>query len=152
MKMSVNLIKQMGVFSALIGAIVGVITLIPFIGNIVFTVFYLSLSAILIIYLKKINILDDISIKDGGILGAIIGATSTAAFMCVFCPISMLVQFIFGNGWIGQIIVACFSSFLSFVCLIFMALFFIMLASLMNGFAGATTIYIYEILKKLKEE
>lgn len=151
MKMNITLLRQLSIFSALIGAIVAVITLIPLIGNIVFTVFYIALASILIIYLKKIDIIGDITIKEGGISGAVIGATSTTSFLCVYMPLAMLIQFIFGNGWIGQIIIACFSSFLSFLCLIFMIIFVVMLAALMNGFAGAATVYVYEVLKNLKE-
>ncbi len=152
MKMNITLIKQMGIFSALIGAFVGIVTLIPLIGNIVYTIFYIALSAILIVYLKKIDILGDITMKEGGILGAVIGVVSNIAFLCVYLPIITIIQLLFGNGWIGQMIVACFSSFLSFLCLIFMIIFVVLLSALMNGFAGAAIVYIYELLAKLKNE
>ena len=152
MKININLIRQMSIFSALIGAIVGVIALIPIIGNLIFTLFYIALSAILIVYLKRNNILGELTIKEGGILGAIIGTTATTAFLIIHIPLASLIQFIFNNGWIGQIIIACFSSFLAFFCLIFMLVFVIMLAALMNGFSGAATVYVYDVISKLKQD
>ena len=87
MKININLIRQMSIFSALIGAIVGVIALIPIIGNLIFTLFYIALSAILIVYLKRNNILGELTIKEGGILGAIIGTTATTAFLIIHIPL-----------------------------------------------------------------
>lgn len=152
MKMNISFIKQMSLFCALIGAVVGIIALIPYVGGVVFITFYTLLAAIIIIYLKKINILDELTIKEGAILGAIIGTGGTAGFLCVYCPLIMLSHMIFGNDWIGPMLISCFSSFLSLFCLIFMLIFVIMLSALMNSFSGAVTIYLFEVLKKLNDE
>lgn len=151
MKINTLLLKQIAIFSALIGFIVGVITLIPVIGNFVFTFFYIALSAAVIIYLKKANILGEISIKDGAIIGTVIGLASFVAFCCVFLPLATIIQLIFNSGWIGQIIVACFSNISTFMVLIFLLIFVALLGAMMNAFTGAATIYVYEILSGIKE-
>ena len=122
MKMNILLVKQISIFSILIGLGIGLITLIPVIGNIVFTFSYIALAAGIIVYLRRNNVLGDISIQEGAILGAVIGASSFLGFTCVFLPIATIIQLIFSKGWIGQIIVACFSNVSTFMVLIFLLL------------------------------
>lgn len=152
MKMNILLLKQVSIFSVLIGLVIGLITLIPVIGNIVFTFSYIALAAGIIVYLKKNNVLPDISIKEGAILGAVIGVASFVGFICVFLPIATIIQLIFNSGWIGQIIVACFSNVSTFMVLIFLLLFVAMLGAMMNAVAGAATVYVYEVLSGLKQQ
>ena len=51
--MNILLLKQAALFSALIGGIIGIVTLIPYIGNITFLALILFLSAIIIVYFKN---------------------------------------------------------------------------------------------------
>ncbi|MCM1265148.1 MAG: hypothetical protein NC200_03025 [Candidatus Gastranaerophilales bacterium] len=149
--MNILLLKQIGLFSVLIGLIIGAITPIPIIGPFVFTMYFLALSAGIIIYLKKNNILGDITVKEGGIIGAVIGFTSFIALACVFIPISALCGFIF-HDFLGRFIADCFTGGLTFVLLIFLLFLFALLCALMNGFTGAVTAYVYEVLAELQKE
>lgn len=149
--MNLLLLKQIGLFSVLIGLIIGIITPIPIIGPFVFTIYFLALSAGIIIYLKKNNILGEISVKEGGIIGAVIGFTSFIALACVFIPISALCGFIF-HDFLGKFIADCFTGGLTFVLLVFLLLLFALLCALMNGFTGAVTAYVYEVLAELQNE
>ena len=149
--MNLLLIKQIGLFSVLIGLIVGIITAIPVIGPIVFTLYFMALSAGIIIYLKKNNILGDITVKEGGILGAVIGFASFVAFSVVFVPLSTLCSFLF-NDWAGKVIVQCFTSPATFFVFLFLLFFVALLCALMNGFSGAATAYIYEVLASIKHD
>ncbi|MCD8378307.1 MAG: hypothetical protein LUB59_05920, partial [Candidatus Gastranaerophilales bacterium] len=147
----VLLLKQISVFSLLIGVIAGLVTPIPFIGTIVFTLYFIALSAGIIVYLKKNNILGDLTIKEGGIIGAVIGFSSFIAFSCVFVPLSVLISFLF-NSWAGAVIRTCFSSGATFVVLLFLMFFVAILCALMNCFSGAVTVYVYEVLAGLKRD
>lgn len=147
--MNLLLIKQIGLFSVLIGLIIGLVTIIPLLGPIVFTLYFMALSAGIIIYLKKNNILGDITVKEGGILGAVIGFASFIAFSIVFVPLSTLLA-IFVNNWAGKVIVQCFTSPATFFVFLFLIFFVALLCALMNGFSGAVTAYIYEVLSGLK--
>ena len=51
--MNILLLKQVALFSAMIGGVIGIITLIPFIGTLSFLTLILFLSAIIIVYLKR---------------------------------------------------------------------------------------------------
>lgn len=148
--MNILLLKQIGLFSVLIGIIVALLTLVPFIGQFVFTIYFIMLSAGIIIYLKRNNILGNITVKEGGIIGAVIGFASFIAFSCVFIPLSALIGLIV-SSWMGNIIAGCFQSVLTFMLLIFLLLFTALLCALMNGFSGAVTAYIYEVLAGMKQ-
>lgn len=152
MKLNILLIKQISLFSVMLGLGIGLITLIPVIGNIVFTFSYIALAAGVIVYLKKNNVLNDISIKEGAILGAVIGVASFIGFICVFLPIATIIQLIFNSGWIGQIIVACFSNVSTFMVLIFLLVFVALLGAMMNAVSGAATVYVYEVLSNLQKD
>ena len=92
--MNILLLKQVALFSALIGGAIGVITLIPFVGTLSFLTLILFLSAIIIVYLKKHDLIGIIDMKEGAILGAVIGFASFVAFFVVFTPLSILIGFI----------------------------------------------------------
>ena len=145
--MNLLLLKQIGLFSVLIGLGMGLVAHIPFIGIPLFVLYFLLLSAVIIVYLKKINVLGKITIKEGGVIGAVIGFFSLLAFILVFIPLSALRGFIF-HDFLGRFIVDCFTSSLSFVLLVFLVIFLALLCALMNGFSGAVTAYIYEVLEE----
>ena len=149
MNINILLLKQTALLSVFAGLITGLVTLIPLIGPVVFTFYFMALSAGIIVYLTKINILGTITVKEGGIIGAVVGFVSFLAFSCVFIPMSALISFIF-NSWVGSIIISCFTSIATFFVLLFLLFFVALLCALMNGFSGAVTVYVYEVLAGLK--
>lgn len=149
--MNILLLKQIGLFSVLIGLIIGVITPVPIIGSFIFTLYIIGLSACIIVYLKKNNILGAITVKEGGIIGAVIGFTSFIAVACVFIPISILCGFLF-HDFLGRFIADCFTGGLSFILLVFLVFLFALLCALMNGFTGAVTAYVYQVLAEIQQE
>ncbi len=64
--MNILLLKQVALFSALIGGVVGLITLIPYVGTVAFLTLILFLSAIVIVYLKKNDLIGIIDTHDCG--------------------------------------------------------------------------------------
>jgi len=151
MKVNLTLLRQIGFLSIIIGLIVGVISNIPFIGNFVFVLYFIGLSAGMIIYLKRINVLGNITVKEGGTIGAIIGATSFAGFCVAYLPIRIIIGFISDN-FISSIITSGFTNFPMFFTLVFLLLLMALLCALMNTFAGGVTAYIYELLEEYKKE
>jgi len=149
--MNILLLKQVALFSALIGAAIGVITLIPFIGTIAFLTLILFLSAIIIVYLKKHELIGIINLKEGAILGAVIGFASFIAFSVVFSPLSVLIGLIFKSYYIGHLVTMFITNFGGFFVMIVLFIFLGMISALMNAFTGLTTAYIFEVLSGLKK-
>ncbi|MGN1154375.1 MAG: hypothetical protein ACI4S3_10140 [Candidatus Gastranaerophilaceae bacterium] len=149
--MNILLLKQVALFSALIGAAIGIITLIPFIGTISFLVLILLLSAIIIVYLKKNDLIGIIDMREGAILGAVIGFSSFMAFAAVYTPISIIIGLIFRQYYIGHLFTIFLTNFGGFFIMLLLLLFVGLISALMNAFSGLTTAYIYEMLSGLKK-
>ena len=151
MKINALLLKQISIFSILIGLGVGLISVIPFIGNIVFVLYFLAIAGGIIVYLKKNNILGDITVKEGAVIGSIIGITSMLGFYCTFLPIFVIIA-LFTHNFLGSFILDGFTNPLAFFTIIFLLFLLALLCGLMNAFAGGVTAYVYELLANLQKE
>ena len=149
--MNLLLLKQLSILSLFAGAILGFITIIPYVSLISFLILILWLSAFILVYLKQNDFIGIISIREGCIFGAVIGFVSFIAFSIVYTPISMLL------GWLIPAYTQGFLRFFmtSFGSLVVMILLMILMAgisALFNGFTGLVTAYIYELITGEKKE
>ncbi len=149
--MNLLLLKQLSILSAFAGAILGFITVIPYLSFISFMILILCLSAFVLAYLKQNDLIGIISIREGCIFGAVIGFVSFIAFSVVYTPISMLL------GWLIPAYTQGFlrfflTSFGSFVVMILLIILMAGISALFNGFAGLVTAYVYELITGIKKE
>ena len=144
------LIKQTAILSAILGGILGVLTLIPFVKNFSFLLLIVCISAVVIIYMKKNDLIGIIDVREGAILGAIIGFVSFIAFSIVFIPLVAIVGLIFKGYYTYGITYMLRIS--GFFVLIMLVIFLGLLSALMNSFSGLVTAYMYEILSGIKKE
>ena len=152
MKLDIIMLRQIGILSVIIGLVIGALANLPFhIGSTIFILYFLALAAGVIIYLKRINVLGDITVKEGGIIGTIIGMTSFVGFCVSYMPMKIIVGVIKDN-FLSSIITSGFTNFLAFTTLIMFLIFMDLLCALMNAFAGGVTAYIYELLEEYKKD
>ena len=149
--MNLLLLKQLSILSAFAGAILGFITIIPYVSFISFMLLILCLSAFVLAYLKQNELIGIISVREGCIFGAVIGFVSFMAFAVVFTPISMLL------GWLIPSYTQGFmrfflGSFGSFIVMIFLIIFMGGISALFNAFSGLVTAYVYELITGVKKE
>lgn len=149
--MNLLLLKQLSILSAFAGAILGFITIIPYVSFISFMLLILCLSAFVLTYLKQNELIGIISVREGCIFGAVIGFVSFLAFAVVFTPISMLL------GWLIPSYTQGFmrfflGSFGSFIVMIFLIIFMGGISALFNAFSGLVTAYVYELITGVKKE
>ncbi len=149
--MNLLLLKQLSILSAFAGAILGFITVIPYLSFISFMILILCLSAFVLAYLKQNDLIGIISVREGCIFGAVIGFVSFIAFSVVYTPISMLL------GWLIPAYTQGFlrfflTSFGSFVVMILLIILMAGISALFNGFAGLVTAYVYELVTGIKKE
>ena len=149
--MNLLLLKQLSILSAFAGAILGFITIIPYVSFISFMLLILCLSAFVLAYLKQNELIGIISVREGCIFGAVIGFVSFLAFAVVFTPISMLL------GWLIPSYTQGFmrfflGSFGSFIVMIFLIIFLGGISALFNAFSGLVTAYVYELITGVKKE
>jgi len=148
--MNPQILKQTTILSAILGGILGVLTLIPFVRNFSFLLLILCISAVIIVYMKKNDLIGIIDVKEGAIMGAIIGFVSFIAFSIVFIPLVALVGLIFKGYYTYGITYMLRVS--GFFVLIMLVVFMGLLSALMNAFAGLVTAYVYEVLTGVKKE
>ena len=149
--MNLLLLKQLSILSAFAGAILGFITIIPYVSFISFMLLILCLSAFVLAYLKQNELIGIISVREGCIFGAVIGFVSFLAFAVVFTPISMLLAWLipsYTQGFMRFFL----GSFGSFIVMIFLIIFMGGISALFNAFSGLVTAYVYELITGVKKE
>ena len=143
------LLKQMGMLSSVLGLVLGVITIIPFICNFSFFALIVLAAPIILVYMKKLDMIGILDIRQGAMYGAIIGFISFVAFSVSFVPLATIIGFIYkGSYYLGVSLL--FRT--GFFVLIMMVFFVALLAALMNAFSGLVTIYVYNQLEQKPEE
>lgn len=83
------------IFSAIIGAIIGVIPLIPVLTGAAFTILMFFVAPFIILYFRKLQIIKTIEIEKWLIIGAVSGAVATIGFTMLYFPIAFILQMIF---------------------------------------------------------
>jgi MFS family permease len=147
------LVKQTAILSAILGGILGILTLVPFIQGFSFLFLFLGVAALIIIYMKRNDLIGIIDVKEGMALGGIIGFVSFIAFATVFIPLDLLFGALLGifklpYNTYGLNIFIQSGFFVLVIIIIFMGI----LNALMNAFSGLVTIYMYEVLTGVKKE
>jgi len=160
MNINILLLKQISIISALCGAALGVISIIPYINVFSFTLLMVCLSSVVLVYMKQKNLIGIIDLREGSIFGAVIGFVSFIAFSVVFIPLDIvlglltkglhaLLSFIPVHT---SFLIYFFNNFGGFIVLIMLIIFVGLLSALVNAFAGLITAYFYEALTGVKKE
>ena len=149
--MNLLLLKQISLISAFAGAILGFITIVPYVSFLSFMVLILCLAALVIVYLKENELIGIISVREGCIFGALIGFVSFIAFSVVYAPLSMLLGWIFPSYTQG-FLRFFLTSFGSFIVMVLLMILMAGLSALFNAFAGLVTAYVYELITGVKKE
>ena len=149
--MNLLILKQLSILSLFTGAILGFITIIPYVSLFSFLILILCLSAFIITYLKQNDLIGLISVREGCIFGAVIGFVSFISFSIIYAPISMLIGWLvpaYSQGFLRFFM----TSFGSVIVMILLMLLMAGISALFNGFAGLITAYVYELISGIKKE
>ena len=150
--MNILILKQLAILSVFAGAVLGAITLIPYVGYVSFVIAFVFLSAFMIHYMKKNDLIGIINPQEGAIYGAVIGVVSFAAFLVILAPIASLIGLIFKSyplGFFGYLFNNIGSFFFATLPL---AVFAVLMSALFNGFTGMVTAWVYELVTGIKKE
>ena len=149
--MNLLLLKQLSFISLFAGLILGLLAVVSY-PTFIFSllVLILWLSAFVLTYMKQNDLIGIINVREGCILGSVIGFVSFCGFSLVFTPISMLLGWIFSSYTLGFLRFFV-GSFGSFVVMIFLLLFIAGISALFNGFTGLVTAYVFELITGVKK-
>ena len=143
------LMKQMTILSLILGAALGIVTIVPYVGLVSFlTVMFLSSTAILV-YLKKKDIINRIIPKDGILYGSLIGFMSFIGFSLTFVPLATIIGLFYkGSYYLGISMLFRIGFFVLIMIIIFVAI----LSALINAFSALATLYFYDQILNKEEE
>lgn len=160
MNINILLLKQISIISALCGAALGLVSIIPYINVFSCTILMLFLSAFVLVYMKQKNLIGIIDLREGSIFGAVIGFVSFIAFSVVFIPLDIILSLL-TRGLHAlmsfmpvhtSFLIYFFNNFGGIIVLIMLIIFVGLLSALMNAFTGLVTAYFYEAITGVKKE
>ncbi len=148
--MNKTILKQISLLSIFLGAALGVITIIPFIGEIAFWTLMCLSSAAVILFMIKLEMLEIKSVQESAVLGAIIGFIAFIGFSIFYIPlIIMLAKFFqfYPNYGVSMAL-----SNASTGLIILLVLFMGVLCATINAFSGFLTYYGIDFYKMLNKK
>lgn len=150
--MNINfiLLRQICILSIFFGGIIGLMTLLPFIGTLSIIFLICFIAPLVIWILVKYNCLNLTSIKESVVVGAISGFVSYLAFSVIFIPISIILFKFFGlasNQGIGLML-----NNANFFILVVLSVFMAVLGATVNAFTGFLTFYVIEFINSVTKK
>ncbi len=148
--MNKTILKQAAFLSIFLGAALGVITVIPFLGDIAFWILMCLSAAAVILFMTKLEMLSVKSVQESAVLGAIIGFISFIGFSVLYIPLIIaLAKFfqIYPNYGVSMAL-----SNASLGLIIVLVIFMAVLCATINAFSGFLTYYGMDFFRILNEK
>ena len=143
------IVKRAAAFSFLLGAVLGLMAILPLVSGLAFFILILFSSVLVILYMKKNEKhLGVINTEQGAVLGGIIGFISTFGFCVTFLPMKFILSLIFTKTTdLGISYFFTTAPWLFFI-IIFMTCFIL---ALVNSATGMGTAYFLNYFEKKPE-
>ena len=141
------LLQQITFFSSVLGGLLALLTLIPFIGQIAFFLLMCCASVFVILFMMRLDLIEFYEIKESVVVGALIGAISYITFSVLYIPVVIILMKFFGlytNYGVSLIL-----SSASFWILVVLTAFMAVLSATVNAFSAFLTFYINEVIKSM---
>lgn len=141
------LLQQITFFSSVLGGLLALVTLIPFIGQIGFFLLMCCASVFVILFMMRLDLIEFYEIKESVVVGALIGAISYIAFSVVYIPVVIILMKFFGLYTNYGVFLILSSA--SFWILVVLTAFMAVLSATVNAFSAFLTFYINEVIKSM---
>lgn len=145
--MDKSLLKLIVLIAAFIGGVCGILTIVPYIGEVAFGILLCFSAVIEMTFLIKSRVLELNSVQDSLTSGAIIGFVSFMAFCIVYVPaVIILIKFfkVYTNYGVSLML-----STANFGIILILSVFMALISAAINAFTGFLTFYAGEFLKTL---
>lgn len=144
------IIKTIVVLSLILGAILGLLAPIPFVGMVMLFVALLLAAPLVVIYLIMDGKFDLTTIKDSIITGALIGFVSSIAFSTMYAIVmTILVKvFNFTTNFLLTAMITHSPIWLLGVFIVFIGV----LSAVTNAFSGFITYYVINFIRDMYEK
>lgn len=148
--MNKNILKAVNLLSIFLGAVLGLVTVIPFIGQIAFWILMCLASTAVILFMTKHEMLEIQSVQESAVLGAIIGFIAFIGFSVLYIPIIIILAKVFQIYPNYGVSVALSNASLGLI--IALVIFMGVLCATINAFSGFLTYYGIDIYKTLNKK
>lgn len=149
-KLDKFLIINMSILSLILGAVLGLLAPIPYVGTIILTIVLLMSAPLVMIYMIMDSKLDLTTTTDSIINGAIIGFCSNISFSIVYAIVMVLLSKVFQyspNMFLTTMIISC-----PIWLLVTFIIFIGVLCATTNAFTGFATYYIINFIRDMYEK
>jgi len=144
------IIKSLIICSLILGLILGILSVIPYLGVISFLALMLFSAPLVMLYLIMDGKLDLTNIQNSIIQGAITGFFANIMFCSVFAILSVLILVGF-NYSVNLILVSMIKNSALWL-FVLMVLFISVLTAVTNAFTGFITYYIINVIRDIYEK
>jgi len=144
-KSVLKIIILLGIFLGIAG---GLLTIVPYAGEIVFWLLLTVSAPVVIVFLSVQNFLEIATVRQSVVIGSLIGFVSFLAFSAVYIPAVVVLARVF--KYFSNYGVSMFVSHASFGLLVMLAVFMAILSATINAFSGFVTYYLIEFNKSLQ--
>lgn len=147
--MDKQLARRIVILSALLGLVLGVISIIPVVVKVTVTILMTCVCVPVMMTLRKYGVYEVNSVKESFIAGALSSFISYMAFSVVFLPLVYVLSYFFAIGYLGGLVLMLK---LSSVGLVLMFTIFISIVSMIfNAFSSLLYYYIVNTLSGEKD-
>lgn len=147
--MNLRLLKQISILSAILGAILGILTLIPYVGVLSFLICVFASGSLVLFYMQKLELIGELDTKACSIYGAASGFMAFIGFSVTFVPLATIIGMIVKTSYyLGVSLMFRLGPLITILMILFVAV----IAALMNGFGTMTTAYVISLYKSQQTE
>ena len=143
------LLRQISILSVFFGLLLGLVTLVPYLGILSFVFLICFIAPLVIWILVKYGCLSLSTIKDSVIIGAVAGFVAYMAFSVIYVPISVILMKFFhlaANYGVGLMLQNA-----NFFILIVISLFLGVLGATVNAFTGFLSYCVLDLLNSMRK-
>ena len=146
--MNKSVLKIITLLSIFLGIVSGLLTIVPYAGEIIFWLLITVAAPVVIIFMTRAGLLEINTVRQSAVLGGIIGFVSFLAFSAVYIPIVIILAKFFNYS--ANPGVSMFLSNATLGLIIMLAIFMGVLSATVNSFSGFVTYYLIEFNKSAK--
>lgn len=145
--MNKSVLKIIIYSSIFLGIVSGLLTIVPYAGEIVFWLLLTLAAPVVIGFFTKQNVLEIQTVRQSVVIGGLIGFVSFLAFCAVYIPAVILLARVFNYS--SNYGVSMFVSHSPFVIMFMISVFMSVLSATINAMSGFLTYYMIEFNKSL---
>lgn len=145
--MSKATLKIMLLLSIFVGIVSGLLTIVPYIGELVFWALLLFAAPLIIVFLTNVGLLELKSVRQSTVIGALIGFVSFFVFALVYIPIVIVLAKFFNYS--PNLGVSMFLGNATVGLILLLSIFISVLSATINAFSGFVAYYLIEFNRSI---